>query len=84
MQKPNVDYEMEMLSYETASENLDHAERFVRRIAARISLNFDTLINTHLVDKARWEHLEHHQDTLWREVQQDGISLYDLATQPAT
>jgi uncharacterized protein (UPF0332 family) len=31
-ERHNADYEMEMLSYETASENLDHAERFVRRI----------------------------------------------------
>lgn len=56
----------------------------IRRIAARVSLNFDTLINTHIIDKDRWNYLEEHQDTLWREVQRDGISLYDLASQPAT
>jgi predicted nucleotidyltransferase len=65
--------------------NLDSERRgAIRRMAARVSLNFDTLINTHIIDKARWDHLAQHQDTLWREVQRDGISLDDLATQPAT
>lgn len=31
-ERHNADYELEMLSYETASENLDHAERFLRRV----------------------------------------------------
>jgi uncharacterized protein (UPF0332 family) len=28
----NADYELEILSYETASENLGHAERFLKRV----------------------------------------------------
>ena len=56
----------------------------IRRMAARISLNYDTLINTHILDKARWDDLVEYQDTLWHEVQRDGISLQDLLTQPAS
>lgn len=61
------------------------AERrgIIRRMAARISLDYDTLINTHLYEKARWDAIVAHQDTLWREVQQDGVPLHDLLTQPA-
>lgn len=33
-ERHNADYELDMLSYETASENLDHAERFVKRVEA--------------------------------------------------
>ena len=56
----------------------------IQRMAARISLDFDTLINTHIKEKARWDVLVQYQDTLWREVQRDGISLHHLITQPAT
>lgn len=48
----------------------------VQRMAARISLDFDTLINTHIKDKAHWDTIVQYQDTLWREVQRDGISLW--------
>ncbi len=77
----------------TADSDLDllivlrhlHPERrgVIRRIAARISLDYDTLINTHLLDKARWDALAQYQDTLWREVQRDGILLDDLVVHPA-
>jgi predicted nucleotidyltransferase len=55
----------------------------IRRLAARISLDYDTLINTHLYEEARWEAIVTHRDTLWREVQRDGILLNDLIRQPA-
>ena len=53
----------------------------VRATAADCSLQYDVLFNTHIIDKARWDHLVAHQDTLWREVQRDGIPL--LVSQPA-
>ena len=51
----------------------------IRRMAARISLDYDTLLNTHILDKTRWDDLARHQDTLWREIQRDGISLLESA-----
>jgi len=54
----------------------------IRRLAARVSLEYDTLINTHLYEEARWEAIVTHRDTLWREVQRDGILLNDLMRQP--
>jgi predicted nucleotidyltransferase len=56
----------------------------IQRMAARNSLDFDTLINTHILDKTRWDTIVQYQDTLWREVQQDGVSLHELIAQPAT
>jgi predicted nucleotidyltransferase len=50
----------------------------IQRIAARISLDFDTLINTHIKDKADWDEIIQYEDTLWREVKRDGISLDDV------
>lgn len=55
----------------------------IRRLAARASLEYDTLINTHLYEQERWENIVAHQDTLWREVQRDGVSLREMLPQPA-
>lgn len=53
----------------------------IRRLAARASLEYDTLINTHLYEEARWQAIVAYQDTLWREVQRDGVPLRDLLAQ---
>lgn len=53
----------------------------IRRLAARASLEYDTLINTHLYEEARWQAIVACQDTLWREVQRDGVPLHDLLAQ---
>lgn len=55
----------------------------VRSIAADCSLQYDVLFNTHLYDQDRWQAIVAHQDTLWREVQREGISLHKLLLQPA-
>ena len=66
-------------------ECLDHESRWrIRATAADRSLEFDVLFNTHILDKARWNRLVEFQDTLWREVQRDGIALQDFAPQPAS
>jgi predicted nucleotidyltransferase len=52
----------------------------VRQTAARISLNHDVLLNTHLLDKKRWDEISYHQATLWREIQKDGVSLLETAS----
>lgn len=54
----------------------------IRRLAARASLEYDTLINTHLYEADRWEAMMAQRDTLWREVQRDGVPLRDLLPQP--
>jgi uncharacterized protein len=54
----------------------------IRRLAARVSLDYDTLINTHLYEADRWEAMMAQRDTLWREVQRDGVPLRDLLAQP--
>ncbi len=47
----------------------------IRQIAARCSLEYDVLFNTHILDRARWEKEVRYQGTLWREIQRDGASL---------
>jgi predicted nucleotidyltransferase len=54
----------------------------IRRLAARVSLDYDTLINTHLYEKARWQTIVARQDKLWSEIQRDGILLSLPTTQP--
>lgn len=49
----------------------------IRAIAADCSLQYDVLFNTHILDKARWDEIVQHQDTLWREIRCDGISLLE-------
>jgi hypothetical protein len=44
-------------------------------LGARISLEYDVLINTHILSRARREEMSRQQATLWREVQRDGIAL---------
>lgn len=53
----------------------------IRRMAAHVSLNYDVLFNTHLYEKGRWDAIVAQRDTLWREVQRDGIPLRDLLAQ---
>ncbi|VAW37401.1 hypothetical protein MNBD_CHLOROFLEXI01-1718 [hydrothermal vent metagenome] len=50
----------------------------IYEVAADCSLQYDVLINTHVLDKQRWDEIERHQDTLWREIERDGVPLLDL------
>jgi uncharacterized protein len=54
----------------------------VRSVAADCSLAYDVLFNTHLYEKGRWDAIVAQRDTLWREVQRDGVPLRDLLAQP--
>lgn len=56
----------------------------IRRLAARTSLDYNILINTHLYEKARWQGMVERGETLWREVQRDGVPLGELLTEPVS
>ncbi len=57
-------------------DSYDHQiDRLVTRTASRVSLEYDTLINTHIVTAARWAEMRQRAATLWREVQRDGVPL---------
>jgi predicted nucleotidyltransferase len=47
----------------------------IHLMGARVSLDYDVLLNTHPLDQEQWEDIVYHQATLWREVQRDGVSL---------
>jgi len=50
-------------------------DRLVTLTASRISLEHDTLVNTHIVTADRWAEMQKWAATLWREVQRDGVPL---------
>jgi len=58
---------------------LEHCDWQIRDrihlIGARISLDHNVLLNTHILSQEQWEDMTHHRATLWREVQRDGVSL---------
>jgi len=47
----------------------------VHLLAARVSLEYDVLINTHILSRKRWAEMARHRSSLWRHVQRDGIPL---------
>lgn len=47
----------------------------IRMTDSRVSLEYDVLLNTHILNRERWEEMVRYQATLWREVQRDGVSL---------
>ena len=47
----------------------------VHLLAARVSLEQDVLINTHLLSRAGWARLARQHATLWQQVQRDGFPL---------
>jgi predicted nucleotidyltransferase len=47
----------------------------IHLIGARVSLEYDVLLNTHILSREQWEDIARHRATLWREVQRDGVSL---------
>jgi predicted nucleotidyltransferase len=51
----------------------------IRLIAARVSLVYDVLLNTHILDRSRWDAQMRFQGTLWRRVQRDGVPLLQEA-----
>jgi predicted nucleotidyltransferase len=55
-------------------ENADWIARDrVHLLAARVSLEHDVLINTHLLNRSGWVNMSRQRATLWRHVQRDGI-----------
>ncbi len=57
-------------------DNVDSTIRDrVRLLAARVSLEHDVLLNTHILDSRRWAEMARRRATLWQNVQHDGIAL---------
>jgi predicted nucleotidyltransferase len=49
----------------------------IRELAADCSLEYDLLINTHILDSARWAEHVFYASTLWRDVRRDGVVLHE-------
>ena len=47
----------------------------VHLLAARVSLENDVLINTHLISRAGWARMARQHATLWQQVRRDGFPL---------
>jgi len=48
----------------------------VRLLAARVSLEHDVLINTHVLSHERWMRLAREKAPYWRNVQSEGVPLW--------
>jgi predicted nucleotidyltransferase len=44
-------------------------------LGSDISLEYDVLLNTHIIDAARWDDEHQYRGTLWREIERDGVPL---------
>ena len=53
--------------------------RKIRQLAARVSLEHDVLLNTHIIDYGQWIAMEEAQATYWRNIQREGIDLLPKA-----
>jgi predicted nucleotidyltransferase len=56
----------------------------IHLLAARVSLEYDVLINTHLLGRADWDRMARQQATLWRQVRDDGFPLGFGAPAPSS
>jgi predicted nucleotidyltransferase len=44
-------------------------------LGSDISLEYDVLLNVHIIDAIRWDQEHRYRGTLWREIERDGILL---------
>lgn len=44
-------------------------------LGSDISLEYDVLLNVHIIDAARWDQEHRYCGTLWREIERDGVPL---------
>jgi predicted nucleotidyltransferase len=51
-------------------------------IADRMSLEYRILLNTHILDQARWDAQRGRQDALWQQVQQGHVLLWQRDQEP--
>jgi predicted nucleotidyltransferase len=74
----NADSDLDVLvivdRYDSQTDHL------VTKTAARVSLEYDTLLNTHIVTADRWDQMRRWTATLRLEVQRDGMSLLPEST----
>jgi predicted nucleotidyltransferase len=45
------------------------------RLGSDVSLEYDVLLNVHIIDADRWDDERLYQGTLWCEIQRDGVPL---------
>ncbi|MFQ5612407.1 MAG: nucleotidyltransferase domain-containing protein [Anaerolineae bacterium] len=63
------------------NNNSPYVRQEIRRLAARISLDYDVLLSVRALDRDAWEPFARYKFPLYQEVETDGI---DLMERPAT
>jgi predicted nucleotidyltransferase len=54
-------------------------------LGSDVSLEYDVLLNAHIIDAARWADERQYRGTLWREIERDGVPLQpEISSAPAT
>ena len=77
----DADSDIDLLVVLTSSE--PELQWRIWGIGADISLEYDVLLNTHMVDGTRWDAERRYRGTLWREIQRDGVPLLADLERPA-
>jgi predicted nucleotidyltransferase len=57
-------------------------QRLIWGLGSDVSLEYDVLLNVHIVDIARWQDERHYRGTLWEEIERDGILLTQSVPEP--
>lgn len=68
---PESDLDVLIVSRDASAATRDA----IHLMAARLSLEHDVLLNTHIVSLPRWQEMALQRATLWRHVKQEGIPL---------
>jgi predicted nucleotidyltransferase len=45
-------------------------------LGSDVSLEYDVLLNVHIIDTDRWDDERQYHGTLWREIEHDGVPLH--------
>ena len=53
-------------------------------LGSDVSLEYDVLLNAHIIDATRWDDERRYRGTLWREIERDGVPLQpQISSAPA-
>ncbi len=66
-----------------ANEENRHLQETINRIASQVSLDYDVLLNPLLIAAARWRQMSQERFSICRNVERDGITLFDCQAQNA-
>ena len=80
--EPRPDSDIDLLVVLTATE--PKTQWLIWGLGSDISLEYDVLLNAHIIDAAHWQDERRYRGTLWQEIERDGILLTQALPEPLT